>query len=1253
MIFFIVSILTVSLAFSSVPAVYASHYCDHQWVESGAIFNTNNVQFNKQSYTISDSPNISGKVNDCNIDKVKIVIKDSCGKIVTSTTSSVPRNQGDYQDSFWVQVKANDWYYSGTYSATVSSNGKQISSTNMSFSGNGPHISSTSDPNCSKPKPLASDVKAPTGVFLPEKGVISFSGKSKVGDISFSSSGKFGFELSSGNIKNGKGSAKVKVSGPVSATKTGYGQSCSLSGTFDTTFSVKGKINNGKLTFKPYNVSPISFPAKIKCSSTTFTDGSNSQFVFNPLSFSKSIPISYSQGASKTTSMSFNSGSSTWKAIVDKVGKTGSASNSIKMKTLTEEQKKSINDFKNTKEEKKLTLKPIISDISLRITDPKNKISYIKQGESKDTSGTISTVGNISSVKLKATQWIQNDVKTSFISNHIDVPKYIKSVSFFNAKIKTSCNTEPGKYLITISGSPTNSFKQSQDTVTVVVQSNPNCSNNTKEQSTQNESIIKKDRSYSNPYTLKENFDKVTLGGINPNDDFSEGIEFTNGVSIQTGTKLVILEDNENNFVEVSPYTKIEKKEKGVIDLLWGKIKVHSKLLHMCSNLTGTPKSGQISYSLDEGLKCTFSTKIITVGIQGTEFILEHDPDQKITTVHLHEGSVKITKNIKGAETITLEAGNSAVTKSGYVHQITKMTESQWESMNEPLVNTSGSFYVKTNKNTYPIFNDPVIITGNVGTSDAYGSTSVEIDVIKEGWFETVRCSHSVTPKSDGSFIATCYDSSFGAARGNFIITAKWGDQQVTTNIKRVDMPEKNSFEPTIPQQKQPITPFFTTFDKSTYHSGEKIILKGNIGSYDVEELFFYLYDPNMNVIGAETGTVQNDGTFRIIITGDSNWQLDGNYEVELISGSDILDTLSFAYTSSSKNIQQKDTTKQSTSKDEPTSKEEIPKLDVDLANEYYFEAFESLNQENYEEALEYFSKALELLPDDENIRSWKADTLNEIGINHFNEENYEEALEYFSKALEVEPNNESIQSNKEDTLSHLPSFEKSIEKVPSWIKNNAKWWTQGTIGDSEFIGGLQHLIKENIISIPHQDTVESKSSNSIPDWVKTQTEWWANGKISEDEFLNSVQYMIKQGMIKISTEQQKSSENIDDEIKSQSILDKNIDDLIFQVEERYMAGDYEQSNKIAKEIISIDRENYIGNFYYAASFLELEDYWAANEIFQYVGLDYFPDDCRFLEGTARSLYYLDDDEAVQYADKALQVCPEDFDKSDLLIIKK
>ena len=52
--------------------------------------------------------------------------------------------------------------------------------------------------------------------------------------------------------------------------------------------------------------------------------------------------------------------------------------------------------------------------------------------------------------------------------------------------------------------------------------------------------------------------------------------------------------------------------------------------------------------------------------------------------------------------------------------------------------------------------------------------------------------------------------------------------------------------------------------------------------------------------------------------------------------------------------------------------------------------------------------------------------------------------------------------------------------EVPSWVKNNAGWWAEGTIDDDSFVQGIQFLIKEGIMSITQaQESKQSISSVS------------------------------------------------------------------------------------------------------------------------------------------------------------------------------
>ena len=97
------------------------------------------------------------------------------------------------------------------------------------------------------------------------------------------------------------------------------------------------------------------------------------------------------------------------------------------------------------------------------------------------------------------------------------------------------------------------------------------------------------------------------------------------------------------------------------------------------------------------------------------------------------------------------------------------------------------------------------------------------------------------------------------------------------------------------------------------------------------------------------------------------------------------------------------------------------------------------------------------------------------------------------------------------------PNFriDKSVEKVPVWIKNNAGWWADGSIDDQSFVQGIQFLIKEKIIDV--DSSVSSQMDDQIPSWIKNNAGWWADGQIPESDFLSGINHLVKTGIISIS----------------------------------------------------------------------------------------------------------------------------------------
>ena len=128
-------------------------------------------------------------------------------------------------------------------------------------------------------------------------------------------------------------------------------------------------------------------------------------------------------------------------------------------------------------------------------------------------------------------------------------------------------------------------------------------------------------------------------------------------------------------------------------------------------------------------------------------------------------------------------------------------------------------------------------------------------------------------------------------------------------------------------------------------------------------------------------------------------------------------------------------------------------------------------NLERHKMSMKEFYKVLEKEP--ENISA-----LLGIGVGMGNFGEYEEAKEYFDKAYSIMPDNHVVNNYREFALNVIEKYpynkvEKPefftidiVEEIPLWVKNTAGWWADGKIEDSEFLAGIQFLIKNKIIKL-------------------------------------------------------------------------------------------------------------------------------------------------------------------------------------------
>ena len=234
---------------------------------------------------------------------------------------------------------------------------------------------------------------------------------------------------------------------------------------------------------------------------------------------------------------------------------------------------------------------------------------------------------------------------------------------------------------------------------------------------------------------------------------------------------------------------------------------------------------------------------------------------------------------------------------------------------------------------------------------------------------------------------------------------------------------------------------------------------------------------------------------------------------------------------------------------------------------EMFQEANDHFAKGEYNEAVKIYDDVLEIVPDNVSTLKMKGIALSNMGFHEKSLKQfykiiqkepdnvialtgmgvgfgylgeYHEAKQYFKRALEIDPDSTVIKNYDDFIDSVITKYPYTpTEKpkpvivkpaiIPLWVKNNAKWWSDGSIKDSDFVSGIQFLINEGIMQVP-PTTPESSSdtANQIPSWIKNNAKWWAEGGISDQDFLSGIYFMIQNGIMIINIE--KSLEEIEKE---------------------------------------------------------------------------------------------------------------------------
>ncbi|QLH04507.1 hypothetical protein C5F49_03620 [Nitrosopumilus oxyclinae] len=215
-------------------------------------------------------------------------------------------------------------------------------------------------------------------------------------------------------------------------------------------------------------------------------------------------------------------------------------------------------------------------------------------------------------------------------------------------------------------------------------------------------------------------------------------------------------------------------------------------------------------------------------------------------------------------------------------------------------------------------------------------------------------------------------------------------------------------------------------------------------------------------------------------------------------------------------------------------------------------------NLDDHSNSLKQFFKVLQYKPND-------VISLTGMGVGFGYLGEYQESIAYFEKASIEKPDSIVINNYKDfinDVISKYPytptekpEQSKSVQiiSIPEWVRPIAKWWSEGSVEDSEFNSALIYLIENKIIQIPPANPI-TQSNEKIPEWVKTNAGWWADKQLEDTEFVAAIQYLIENGIIKIKIEKlpEKTQKELDLEIH---LFEKYLRDISNNIskEKRYI----------------------------------------------------------------------------------------------------
>ena len=93
---------------------------------------------------------------------------------------------------------------------------------------------------------------------------------------------------------------------------------------------------------------------------------------------------------------------------------------------------------------------------------------------------------------------------------------------------------------------------------------------------------------------------------------------------------------------------------------------------------------------------------------------------------------------------------------------------------------------------------------------------------------------------------------------------------------------------------------------------------------------------------------------------------------------------------------------------------------------------------------------------------------------------------------------------------------------IPDWIKDLSNYWANEKISDKEYATAIEYLIQSKVITsdrITIINEIDSNAQNTsdeinIPDWIRNNAKWFADGILDDSEFIKGIEFMIEEKVI-------------------------------------------------------------------------------------------------------------------------------------------